>query len=225
MDKLNQLGKLINKYCSDDWVYLLNEKVTERKYKAKSLIFQEGDKMNEISYINQGNVKIFGTYGKGPERVYRFATDGEIIGHRGLGESYTYPVSAIALTDTNITDIPLPLFKSLLKANSLFSYHFMLFFSEELRRSERQIKNLMSLELRQRVAQALLVNIDTFGFDKKDPKKLAFTISRKDIAYLSGSVYESVIRTLSEFQKDGIIEILNKEIRILDHDRLVSIFK
>ena len=221
--KLGMINELINAYCSEDWVFLLNERTTETSYKAKSVIFKEGEQVQNISLVKSGKVKIFCCHAKGTERIYRFATNGQIIGHRGLGGNFNFPIAALSLTDTTTTNIPLSLFNSILKANPLFCYHFMLFFAEELRESEKQIKNMLDMDLRQRVASALKINADAFGFDSKNKKKLAFTLSRKDISSLAATTYESVIRTLSDFQNEEIIELFNKEIIIVNLPKLLSV--
>ena len=220
---LNQVDALIEQFCTEDWKLLINERTTEQTYKAKATIFREGEKMENMSIVKNGKVKIFSTYAKNTERIYRFATDGQILGHRGLGGDYTFPVTAVALTDTKVNIIPLSLFQSLLRANHLFSYHFMLFFAEELRQSEKQIKNLNNMSLYQRIAKALKMNAEAFGFDTKDKKKLAYTLSRKDISNLAGTTYESVIRSLSDLEKDKCIELIGKEIRILNYKKLLVI--
>ncbi len=223
--KFNQVDQLIKDFCSEDWVLLLNERVTEVNYKAKSIIVSEGDPIEHITLVKQGKVKIYCSYDESTERIYRFATNGQVIGHRGLGGNHTLPITAYALTDTTVAHIPLSLFNSLLKANALFCYHFMLFLAEELRESEKHMKELVNMNLRQRVAIALKMNADAFGFDKEDDKKLAYTISRKDISHLAATTYESVIRTLSDFQKEKLIALVNKEIRILDFHQLLAIIE
>lgn len=220
---LNKIDDLIEQYCQEDWKFLLHERSGEEHYKAKAIIFKEGETLQNISIVKSGNVKIFSTYAGNSQRIYRFATEGQIIGHRGLGGDYTFPVSAVALTDTVVTNIPLPLFQSLLKANPHFCYYFMLFFAEELRRSEQQMKDLSTRNLRQRVASALLMNIKSFGFDTKDTTRLNLTISRKDIAYLAGTTYESVIRTLSDFEKESLIVLTGKEIGVPDVKKLKAV--
>ncbi len=221
--RIQQIDQLINTYCSEEWVYLLRERSTENFFQAKTTIFEEGDTMEKLSIIKSGKVKIYTTQKAGKERIYRFATKGQIIGHRGFGKDFMLPISALALTDTSVIDIPLSLFQNLLKANAAFCYHFMLFMAEELKESECYIKNMNDMDLRQRIAQALLMNAKAFGFDKKDPKKLSYTLSRKELSSISDSTYESVIRTLSQFKKEGLIELVNKEIKISNYKKLEEI--
>ena len=121
--------------------------------------------------------------------------------------------------------IPMQLFLSTLKANNLFCYHFLLFFAEELRALDQHMRDLMNLDVAQRIAKVLKMNMVTFGFDTTNKKKLAFTLSRKDIASAAGTTYESVIRALSEFQREGIIDMVGKEIRIMKKRELERVMK
>ena len=84
---------------------------------------------------------------------------------------------------------------------------------------------IMNVTVPQRVARALKMNMDAFGFHEKDKRMLAFTLSRKDIASAADTTYESVIRTLAEFQEQGIIELVGKRIRIRNKSKLMAAIK
>jgi len=114
------------------------------------------------------------------------------------------------------------LFLSTLKANNLFCYHFLMFFAEELRVLDQHMRDLMNLDVAQRIAKVLKMDLDTFGFDVQDKRKLAYTLSRRDIASAADTTYESVIRTLAEFQRQGIIGLVGKQVRILKQKELVK---
>ena len=70
--------------------------------------------------------------------IIRFAKKGEIIGHRGLGDEIKYPVSCTALESTTICYIDLDFFKTTLRINTDFTINLLLFYAEELQRSERK---------------------------------------------------------------------------------------
>ena len=75
----------------------------------------------------------------------------------------------------------------------------------------------------QRVVKALRMNMDAFGFDVTDKKRLALTISRKQIAQVADTTYESVIRSLAELQDSGMIELVGKQVRILKKKELLAL--
>jgi len=218
--ELKQLNKLIENYCTPEWRDLVWKNTTTLSFKSGELIFGEGEKADNIYMVKHGRVKVYSNYTPKVEVIARFATDGQVIGHRGFGEDFTFSVSAVALSETSVFVIPMPIFQNLLKANNLFCYYFMLFFTEELRRSERMHKNQLNMTVKQRVAQAIRMNMENFGFDPADETMLAFTITRKDMAAISNTTYESVIRSLAELQKEAIIKIEGKKLHITNKDTL-----
>ncbi|NCP45392.1 MAG: winged helix-turn-helix domain-containing protein, partial [Flavobacteriales bacterium] len=90
----------------------------------------------------------------------------------------------------------------------------------ELRQSEEK-NNL--IPVKNRVAKAILINYSVFGSDPKDSLKLSYTISRKDFASKANTTYETVIRVLGELNKENIIQLQSKFIRIIDLQRLRDI--
>ena len=217
---LKQLDELIVEFCTPEWRDLVNKNTTVLKFKAGENIFKEGQSADHIYMVNEGRVKVYANYTDDVEVIYRFATDGQVFGHRGFGEDFTFPITAVALSPTTVNVLKMEMFQNLLKANNMFCYYFMLFFSEELRRSERSRKNLLNMTVKERTAKAIRMNVEAFGFRLENHTLLDFTISRKDMASLANTTYESVIRSLSELQSDGVIKIEGKTLRILDREAL-----
>lgn len=220
---LKQLDELIDEYCTPEWRDLALQNTTKLKFKPGENIFKEGQNAENIFMVSHGHVKVYSNYTEDVEVILRFATDGQVIGHRGMGEDFTFSVTAIAMTTTTVKVLPMSIFQNLLKSNNEFCYYFLLFFTEELRRSERSRKNLLNMSVKQRVAKAIRMNAEAFGFNNDTPTLLSFTITRKDIASLANTTYESVIRSLSELQSDGTIKLEGKQIHILDKDKLCEL--
>ena len=224
-DHLVHLDQLLATYCSPEWRELLAAQNIPLSYAKGEAIFSTGQKADRMYMIQHGRVKVVASYVKGGERIIRLASDGEVLGHRGIGNEPIYTATATALSETRVNVIPMQLFLSTLKANNLFCYHFLLFFAEELRLLDQHLRDLMNMDVTQRIAKVIKLDMDAFGFDEKDKKKLAFTISRKDIASAANTTYESVIRTLADFQRHGIIDLVGKEIRIMKKRELERLMK
>lgn len=220
---LQQIDDLIQKYCSPEWRAAMEQQREEIAYPKDALIFKEGQQAKRIKIIRKGKAKVYTTYKTGKEQIIRLASDGQVLGHRGLGGDERYPVSCKALVGTTVYHIPVDLFQEILRANHLFCYHFMMFFVEELRVSDRQLNHYINRDVRQRSAAALLYNLKVFGYSNRNMNRISFTLSRKDFASLVGATYETVVRTLSEFDKKGLIKITGRHIEILDLDELVRI--
>jgi CRP-like cAMP-binding protein len=216
----DRLDTLIAQHCSPAWRTLITQRTTVLHFAAGEHIFKEKQPANLLYIMRHGKAKVFSSFAAGSDRILRFARDGQVLGHRGMGDDFTYTVTATALVDCAVELIPMPLFLEVLQANAAFSFHFMLFFAEELRRSEEQVRNILNMDVQQRVAKALLATATCFGFDPDDKTLLAFTPSRQDLADYAGTTYESTIRALSTLQKKKLIKTVGREIRIPDRLKL-----
>lgn len=211
------MDSFLKKHCSPEWQEFVNFHKSIYTYKKGEFIFKEGDKVEGLYILNQGKVKIVASESDKHEKLVRLAADGDVIGHRGFGGDWKYPVSAITYEETIVTFIPINIFNVLAKSNAEFTYHLMMFFANELRETEE--KNTL-IPVKKRVFKAILMNWKVFGADKNDPTLLSYTISRKDYANKVGTTYETIIRVFSELNKDKIICIEGKTIRILNFEAL-----
>lgn len=214
---------LFKTYCTPEWQALARSQTTTLAFKPGETIFKEGQRSDNMYMVGKGRVKVYSNFSPEVEVILRLAGDGFALGHRGLRRNRTYPVSAAALTPTTVNILPMAVFEDMLRANALFCYHFMLFLAEEMGRSEKLRKNLVNMPVKSRVALAVYINADVFGFDAKDGKLLAHSITRREISALANSTYESVIRALSELQADGIIALVGKKLRIKDMAKLCAL--
>lgn len=217
--KLKQLDYLIDTFVSKEWQDMLQHHSHQLTFHKGELILKEGGKADRIYMVKNGRVKVFSNYTAKTEVILRFATNGQILGHRGFGEDFTFSISALALDETEVISFPQSLFQSVLKANSEFCYYILMFFAEELKRSERMRKNQLNMTVKERVAQGIRMNFESFGY-AEGSQILALTVSRKDLAALASTSYESVIRSLTDLQYQGIIKIHGKQIEILNEDAL-----
>jgi len=210
---------LFKQYCGPAGYqeFEINKKLI--RVKAKETIFAEGDEVKGIYFIEEGEVKVLSNFGKHEKKILRFAGKGTIIGHRGFN-TRRYPISAEALTNTVLAFIPNQNFVNILKGNPELSIYLIGFMTAELQEAESRMINLLVLSPKFRIAKIILELVDIFGYDRKITKKLGFTPSRKDLANFAGTTYETVIRTLSYFEKKGIIRLEGKEIVISNEAKL-----
>jgi len=209
-----RLDALIEAYCSATWRQRMQRANAVLAFDKGDAIFTSGQPAERMYMVHRGRVKVVADMGKGGTRIVRLAGDGEVLGHRALGAAPTYTASAIALSPSRVNSIPMTLFLDALKANPLFCYHFLLHFAAEMRQLDQHLRDLMTMDVAQRVARVLLLCRDTFGMDADDARKLAYTLPRRDMASMADTTYESVVRSLLQLEKDGIIELSGKEIRI-----------
>jgi CRP-like cAMP-binding protein len=212
------MKKLLGSDPAPEWVEFLNFHTQILHIKANDMILNEGDAVEGLYSIVQGKVKVMQKDGE-DERLVKLAGPHDILGHRGFGGDWKYPISAVAVVATELEFLPLRAFHTIAKINADFVCNLMMFFAEELRISEEK---KLQLTVLQRIAKTILMNYTIFGLEEGS-NFLSYTISRKDMASHAGTTYESVIRTLADLAKRDIIQLEGKTIGILDLQALKTI--
>ncbi|MFK5854900.1 MAG: Crp/Fnr family transcriptional regulator [Bacteroidota bacterium] len=206
----------INKYCSTEWKPLITHYKSSTDYPAGATIFSEGSSVEGIYQIYTGKIKVVTSFNGDKERIVRLASSEQMLGHRGLGGTMIYPVTAITLVPSQVTFIPIDIFYKAVKANSELAFHMMMFLADEFKATEKRMKMMSQMTALEKVTISIMTIVKAFGFSETDPTLLSFTPTRKDIASIAGTTYETVIRVLSNLEKSQIIKQEGKAIRVLD---------
>jgi len=208
------------KLCIKEWLPAIDANRKTFEVKKGEVIFKEGDPVTGIYFVYNGTVKVHKKWGDDKELIVRFAKKGDIAGHRGLGKEMFYPVSGTALEPSTVCFIELDFFLSSLKINNEFLFQLMMFFAEELKVSERNMRNLAHMQVKGRMAIALLTLKDKFGVSDKGC--IDIRLSRQDLASYAGTTYETVFRVMNEFIEENIISVNGKDISVLDANKLLE---
>lgn len=200
---------------------LINDQKVCNTYRKGQTLFNEGAYPFGVYCINSGKVKLSHQGDEGKEQIFRLLKSGDILGYRALLSGDRYTASAVALEDTAVCFIPKELFVNLLKEDTGLAFEMMRQLSDELHRAEMKITHLAQKPIRERLAETLLFIKETYGFEE-DGITLNVRLSREEIANLVGTATESAIRLLSEFKKDGIVELEGKKIKILKAKELLK---
>lgn len=178
------------------------------------VIFHEGNRVNGIYCINKGKVKIYQTGSEGKEQIIRFAKEGDIIGYRALLSEEPLSASAATLDDAVVCFIPKSQVFKIIQNNPSFNFKMLKILSHELGEAARIITDLAQKPVRERLAESLLLLKDTFDLD--EDKNIQVKLSREELANIIGTATESVIRLLSEFKKDKLIDIDGRNIKLIN---------
>ena len=197
------------------------EKISEerdvRLYKKKDDIYKEGAYPKGIYFVSKGKVKTFQTSDSGKELITELHKAGDFFGYLALLRDEKYTSSATALEDSEIYMIPKDDFFALIYKNADVSRKFINILSNNLSENEKQLVKLAYNSVRKRVAEALVRLSDKYSDGKE---KFSMNVSREDLANMVGTATETVIRTLSDFKEDKLVEISGGTITILDYDKL-----
>lgn len=211
---------LLCQHVTPEWLELIEQHRQVLNFKKGQHIFTEGSKVEGMFFILSGKVKIEMSWGE-RSHIVRLAKDGDILGHRGFGLDDIYPASGIAVAPTSVCFVPTDFFVKLLKTNTQLLFRLTFLYADELKKTERKLRNLAHVQVKGRVAEALLDIREAYGTD--DSGVLGHRMSRKDIASIAGTTYESVVRMLNELVADNLIALVGMDIKLLDVDRLATV--
>lgn len=212
----------IYRKCLKEWWSALDTNRRVIHYKKGENLFKEGDTVEGVFFMLKGVVKVHKHWADDKELIVRFAAEDDILGHRGLStHSGPYPITATALSDVTILFFTLDFFRTTLTVNTNFMYAFMMFFADELLLSEQRMRNLAHMQVKGRVAGALLAIEDKFGKDQAG--FISFAITRQDIAAYTGAAYETVYKLLMEFTESGYIKTDGRRIAVLNRKGLTAL--
>ena len=204
-----------------EWLPAINAHKSTYKIKKGEAIFNEGDPVTGIYFVNSGKVKVYKRWDEDKELIVRFAKEGSLFGHRGLGKGGVYPISAAALEPTVVCYVDLAFFQTALKVNADLTYQLLMFMTEELKQSERKMRNLAHMSVKGRVCEALISLQNQFGVTEEG--FINIELSRHDLASYSVATYETVFRMMNELVNEKLISLSGKSIRLVNREELLKL--
>lgn len=190
-------------------------------YKKKQIIYSEGNHPNKLYYIEKGKIKTFKTNADGKEFTVGLHGEGEFIGYIAMLEGTVYKETAQAIGESDIAIIPIEEFRGLIESNKEVMQKFIKLLAKNVAEKEAQLLGLAYNSLRKRVADALMTLQQKYK--KSSSEKFSIQISREDLANIAGTATESLIRTLSDFKSEKLIDIHAGEIVILNEKKLATL--
>lgn len=187
--------------------------------KKKTEIYSEGDMPLHLFFVKSGNVKTFKSHPDGKDLIMNLYSANDFFGFEPILENGNYTESAVAMQDTELISIPRHDFLLMIQSHPDVSKSFIHLLCKKVAEREKQLLNLAYNSVRQRTAEALLKS-ETL----KDSQSV-ISISRDDLAKMVGTASESVIRVLSDFKDEGLIQIEGGKIRIKEPGKLEKVVR
>ena len=200
----------------------LNDNRVCYKFSKGEHVFREGAYPNGLFCVQNGKLKVVRKCSDGKEKIVHLVKKGDIMGYRALLSGEKYSCSGVAIEESNLCFIPKLVFLGLIEKSHKLVVEVLHMLSVELSIAEKVITGLSSLPARQRITQSLLLLKENYGY-QPDNCTIDITLSREEIANLSGTTRETAIRVLSDLDSEKIIELNAKKIKIFNHKRLVEI--
>lgn len=192
-----------------------------KTYKKKQIIYREDEYPNALYFIVKGKVVESKMDQNAKELITELYNTGDFLGYLPLLQESQYKETASAVEDCELAVIPRDDFLQLVRNNRDVSAKFIKMLSRNILDKEERLLRLAYGSVRERVAGALL----QLHLRYNDPSQEVFSISfsREDLAGIVGTATESLIRTLSDFKDEKLIESKGREIRLLNIPKLKKI--
>lgn len=185
-------------------------------------LFRENDRFASVYAVRSGSLKAYRLTDDGKEQITGFFFPGEIVGMDGISKD-KYANSAKALETTAVCEIPFDRLGELSTQLPSLQRHFFQLMSQEITEDQQLITMLSKNSAEERVA-ALLISISARNARRRlSATQFRLPMSRTDIGNYLGLTVETVSRLFSRFHKIRLIDVDNKEITLLDIERLRAI--
>jgi DNA-binding response OmpR family regulator/CRP-like cAMP-binding protein len=190
-----------------------------KTYKKKENIYREGDYPRGMYYVNKGKIKIYKIHDFGKELITALLKDGDFFGYTSLLEEKDYTENAQVLEDAEITFIPREEFFNLVYNNQAVAKKFLHILTKSVAEQQGHLLELAYSSVRKRVAEALLLLQKKYK-DGGRQEPFSMSVSREDLANIVGTATESLIRTLSDFKDEKLVEIKEGKIFLVNEKKL-----
>jgi CRP/FNR family cyclic AMP-dependent transcriptional regulator len=182
------------------------------KYKKKQVIYTEGNRPLRLYYIQKGKVKLFKTNEDGKELVMDILGEGDFLGYVALLEQSAYKDTAETMEDTELAIIPKEDFEELVNNDRNVSRKFIGLLAKNIAEKENKLLGMAYNSLRKKVAETLMMLHKKYN--------TGIDISRENLAAMAGTATESMIRTISDFKSEKLVDIKEGRIIILNEKKL-----
>ncbi|MEP6747310.1 MAG: response regulator [Bacteroidota bacterium] len=212
---------LMNTSAGNNILQSFTEGMDTNMYKKKQTIYSEGNHPHGLFFIISGKVKTCKRNDNGKELVTDLFKAGDFLGYTALLQESVYRDTASAIEDTELAIIPKDDFMRLVNNNAAIAQKFIRMLAGNVADKENQLLGLAYNSLRKKVANAILLLKKKYGGDEQ--KTFQIDISRENLATIAGTATESLIRTLSDFRSEKLIELKEGVITIVHEKKLENL--
>jgi CRP/FNR family transcriptional regulator len=203
-------------YLDNETIKELCNHKEEQSFRKGEIINHEGEKITDFKYLKSGLVKLFRRTSMGEEQVITITRPFEFVSNMNIFSDEHYNYSVAAVEDSVVCVVDLDFIKQLFMKNGGFAMGLLTKISKI---NEKIITQTLDLRLKNLVGRVAFVLL-YFAKEIYNTRVFDLPVSRKEIADFIGMSTANVIRTMSDFKKDGIIKVFGKTIEIVDINKL-----
>ncbi len=225
------LEKIISEDLAEIWSILDGEEKRRildnfqiHNFKKNQVIYAEKEEPEFIWCLIKGKVKKYKDGVGGRQQIIRLIRPVQYFGYRAYFANEPYVSSAAALEASTLGTLPMSLVEDVMEKNYKLARFFIKDLSQNLGGSDTKIVNLTQKHIRGRLAEALMLLKDNYGYED-DNSTLKIYLAREDLANLSNMTTSNAIRTLSGFVTEKLITVDGRRIKIINEPMLRKISK
>jgi len=198
---------------------LVRASKTQLLFRKDDNLTKQGAFASYVLFVINGYAKQY-LEGAGTKNYnLRIIKPGEFIGLSSVFSENTFNYSSLALTDCQVFLIEKDALGKVIKQNGMFGFNIIKRYCEQNTNLLNNVRSLMYKQMNGRMADTILY-IDSLKNEKAEIFQL---LSRKDLADFAGISTESTVKLLKQFEKDGLIELNEKDLRVVKYDELNEI--
>jgi CRP-like cAMP-binding protein len=208
---------------SEEQMRMVEQRTVMREVRRKEVLYLPGDAGDRVYLLKRGVVKISALTGEGREVILALLKKGEVFGEEAVVEDVPRDHMAEAYDDALICIITRKDFMEMMRAYPEMAFKVTKLIGFRLRTFRTRVEQLLFKGAAARLAQTLLALARDHGVPDARGVLLPLKLSQQDLASLIGVTRESVNVALSEFRKQGLVEIEHRSLRVLDLERLQNV--
>jgi len=186
------------------------------------ILYHAGESKHKIYAVSSGSLKTTAININGVEQITGFYLPGEILGLEGLADMQLSSTAAAMETST-VCEIPEDDFDKLCETNHGLRKSFMRIVSKEISSEQKMMMSLGQMKSDERLASFLISLSSRFKQRGFSETEFNLSMPRHDIANYLGLTIETISRLFKAFQKQGILDVKNRHVNILNRTKLCDI--
>lgn len=202
--------------CPPDLLDIFLATARIERYERGEIVFGQGEGANSFVCVLSGQVHLVQHTADGRDVTMATFTGGDVIGLIVAFIGEPFPGSAMVIDDSEVLILSAEALKSLIPLCAPLSFRVIQMLAKQLIESHNRIRELSAERVQQRLARTLIRLVEKAGVQEPDGVRIDMRLSRQDLAQMNGTTLETVSRTLTVWERDGIILSGRETITICD---------
>lgn len=201
----------------------VRREASRRRVAKKEVLYHQGDSATSFYVVIVGRLRATQTTPDGVQIALRYLGPGEIAGYAALAGILVYPGTVTAVDDTHLFIWPTNAIRQLMGKHAQIAMNAVAVLGARYQETQTRLRELITETVERRIAHTLTRLARQAGRRTAQGIEISFPLSRQDLAELAGTTLHTVSRTLSAWEKDGIVSSAHRYVVIRRPDALAQI--